>query len=132
MNSMLLSMAKPNLFSSQKHTGARLKIMTLHHHNQVIMSLEAPVVAFKIAMDVTLAILATGLGLCSVVTLIHGIMIQTECADAYQMTLNQAIWVVSSQSASMEEHTSQTLRCSTRANSILQTCSEVLWSMMWI
>ena len=32
----------------------------------------------------------------------------------------------------MEEHTSQTLKCSTKANSILQTYSEVPWSMMLI
>jgi len=102
--------------------------------SQAIMSLEvnARLSMMMPVMAVALVVLVIGRGLNSAVILIRGTMIQTECADAYQMTLNQVIWVVSSQSASMEEHTSQTLRCSTRANSILQTCSEVLWSMMWI
>jgi len=102
--------------------------------NQAIMSMEVNAQLFMtmLVMAAAQVVLATGHGLSSVVILIHGTMIQTECADAYQLTVNQVIWVVSSQSDSMEEHTSQTLKCSTKANSILQTCSEVLWSMMWI
>ena len=61
--------------------------MTLHLHNQVITSLEAPVVVLRIVMDVMPAILATGLGLYSVITLIHGVMILTLLVDACQMNL---------------------------------------------
>jgi len=102
--------------------------------NQVTMSMvvNAQLCMMMPVMAVVLVVHVIGRGPSSVVILIRGTMILTECADAYQTTLNQVIWVVSSLSASMEEHTSQTLRCSTKANSILQTCSEDRWSMMWI